>query len=232
MLIDVHAHLFLLNNHKPEVLTINTGLDFETNLMVLEFDHKNVLKAIGCHPSCQDERTINQVEENIDKVIAVGEIGLDFYKYKNFERQEELFIKMLEIAEDNEKPVVIHSRGAEWKVLEILKEFRVKFLMHSYTGPKKLLKEFLKLGGYFSIPSIVVRSQNFQSLCKEIPLDRIFFETDSPFMPPRKGEKNFPENVELAYRKASEIMGIEREKLEKIVEENFERLFGFRPYGR
>ncbi len=227
MFIDVHAHLFFLKDQRiPEdIIVVNNGLDYETNRMVLELNERNVMKALGCHPSSLDERVFEQIKENSEEIIAIGEVGLDFYKYGKFQKQEEIFRRILSLAEELEKPVIIHSRGAEYKVLEILREFEVKFLMHSYTGPQKLVKEFLKLGGYFSIPSIIVRSQNFQSLAKKIPLDRILFETDSPFMSPFKGKRNHPRNVILAYKEVSKIKEIPLEKIKDIALKNFQDLF-------
>lgn len=231
MFIDVHAHLFFLDNYEmpKDIIIVNTGLDYETNKDVLNFEHENVFKAIGCHPSSLDERTFEQIIKNKDKIIAVGEIGLDFYKYRRFEKQEEIFKKILEIAEEIKKPVIVHSRKAEYKVLEIIKNFDVKFLMHSYTGPLKLVKEFLDLGAYFSIPSLIVRSSNFQSLAKTVPLERVFFETDSPFMSPVKGRRNEPKNVILVYQEFSKIREIQLEDLVKIVKDNFRAFFGVFP---
>lgn len=225
MFIDVHAHLFFVKEIPEDIIIVNTGLDYETNEKVLSLNRKNIFKAIGCHPSSLDERTFDQIIKNKDKIIAIGEIGMDFYKYRRFEKQEEIFKRMLEMAEELEKPVIIHSRGAEYKILEIIKRYDVRFLMHSYTGTLKILKEFLDMGGYFSIPSIILRSQNFRSLAEKLPVERVFFETDSPFMSPFKGKKNHPKNIRIAYEEFSGIKGIEIEDLKKVVRKNFEDFF-------
>ena len=248
---DVHTHTLLLKNIKIEevlekikeknIIIVENGLNYDYNNKIIEILRENrendfFLISLGFHPTdvaksktLEIEKTIKQIEENLNLAVAIGEVGLDFYwiKEENLRKKEvEIFKKILEIAEENNRVLIVHSRKAEREVFEIIKDYKVKVIMHSYTGKIKYVEKYaLKNKNiYFSIPPAVNRIPNFQSLVKIIPLEKILLETDSPFMSPIKGEENLPWNVEIGLEVISRIKDKEKEEVRKILNKNFENL--------
>ena len=126
------------------------------------------------------------------------------------------------------KPVIVHSRKAELECIEVLEKKKAKkVVMHCFSGNFKLVERAVKNGWLFSIPANATFSEHFQKLAKEVPLNQILCETDTPFLHPIKGEKdNEPANVIEAYKMIAKIKGISLEECEKRIEENYKRLFG------
>ena len=192
MLIDAHCHLDKFDNIQiPEdILPIPTGYSHESNQKTVEIAKKYKLPfVLGIAPQTAIFEGLNNLDEAIDfirnnKPNAIGEIGLDFHwikKEQDAEIETILFNKMLDLAEEMNLPIVIHSRKAEKECFEIIK-FRgiKKFLMHYYSGDKQLAKEIADYGGFFTIPP--VRSKSRKEVIIEVGLDHLMVESDAPYV--------------------------------------------------
>lgn len=207
--------------------------------------HKNIYCTAGAHPHNADRYT-PAIEKNIlgfipeIKAIAVGEAGLDFhYNLSTPENQLNVFKRQIAIAQELQMPLVIHSREAENIVLKILEgaKFLLPVVFHCYTGNMEDAQEILKRGYYISISGIVTFRQKktdyLREIVRAIPLDRLFTETDSPYLAPEpfRGNTNTPLMVRYVAEKIAEIKGITIAELNRCVNENFERLCVYRPGG-
>jgi len=153
---------------------------------------------------------------------------LDFSKEKpNKKLQEKVFIKELELAKKLKLPAIIHTRKAEARVLEILEDYKdQKIILHCFSGNFKLIKKAKGLGFYFSIPTSIVRSEHFQKMISELlPKEKILTETDSPYLSPFKEKQNQPAYIKESIKIISKIWDLSKEKTEKIIESNFNRIF-------
>jgi TatD DNase family protein len=251
LLIDAHCHLDfkglierldeVISNAKKAGLKaiITSGITPETNRKVLEIAAKyDIVKpSFGLYPmdalTREDKENKFDVDkelefwlENKDKFVSIGEVGLDYKNGKDKEMQKEVFEKVLEIAKKLNKAVIVHSRKAESEALDILEASGMKkVIMHCFSGRKHLVKRAYDLGYYFSIPTNVVRLQQFQEMVKEIDINHLFCETDAPFLSPFKDKKNEPAFVVESYKKVAELKGMELEEVEKNIWMNFEKLF-------
>lgn len=245
MIYDTHAHLDFLknledvlsNSKKSKVSKIVTNsvniTSCENNLKIKKAHPEIILLAAGLYPEENLKKSdFNQlkgfVKKNILDISALGEIGLDFSQEEpSREIQEDIFIKELELAREFNLPVIIHTRKAESRVLEILEEFKdLKIILHCFSGNFKLVKKARELGFYFSIPPSIVRSEHFQKMLSElIPKEKILTETDSPYLSPFKEFPNQPSNIKESIKVISKIWKISSEKTEKIIEKNFKQIF-------
>lgn len=168
------------------------------------------------------------IEANIDRMVAVGECGLDQYWVTDqAEEQERVLRRLCRIAIAHDKPVILHSRKAERRTFEILQEEGVeKADFHCYGGKLKLAERIAEAGYYLSIPPVVVRGESFQRLARKLPLDRLLTETDCPYMGPVKDERNEPANVPVGVAAMAEARGITTEEMADAIRENCRRLFG------
>ncbi len=172
------------------------------------------------------KRLLKKLLEEKDNYTFMGEIGLDFKNYnENSEEAKEdikIFEEQLKIAEKIKKTVIIHSRKAEKKVYEIIQKYDIKKVLHSYTGKIKLAKKIVEEKNvYFSIPSIILHSQQFQKLVEVLPINRILTETDMPYMPLKTQKYSIPKNVKLTIKKIAEIKKLEEKEVENIIYKNF-----------
>ena len=172
------------------------------------------------------ENFINQ-EKNSKKIVAIGEIGLDYYWNKeNIELQKYAFIKQIEIANKYEYPIVIHTREAVMDTIEILKMYEVKKngVFHCCPLNRELVKEALKLGYSISFagPITFKNSKNANEIIEIVPLDRILIETDSPYLSPEpnRGKRNDSRNVRYIAEKISQVKKLELEEIAKITYRN------------
>ena len=179
----------------------------------------------------------NIVEDNIKdkKIVAIGEIGLDYYWEKDLQRRElqrQAFIRQIEMANALDLPIVIHTREAVMDTLEILKEHTVnkKGVFHCCPLNRELVKEALKLGFYISFagPVTFKNSKNANEIIEMVPDDKMLIETDSPYLAPEpvRGTRNDPRNVKYIAQKIAEVKGIPLEKIAEITYENASRIFG------
>ncbi len=251
-LIDVHCHLdfkgiierldeVIQNAKKAGVKRIVTsGITPETNKLILEIAKKyDIVKpSFGLYPMDALTRESNEENnfdvdkelefwnKNKDKFISIGEIGLDYKNGKDKAMQKSVFEKVLDIAKKLDKPVIIHSRKAEEDALNILESSGIKkVIMHCFSGKKRLVTRAYDLGYYFTIPTHVVRLQQFQDMAKEIDINHLFCETDSPFLSPFKEKLNEPAFVIESYKKIAEVKGMELQEVINNIWMNFEKLF-------
>lgn len=245
MFIDSHCHLEMLKDIEDVVkrarktkvgIIVYNSINFETMKYALELSEKydEVKVALGIYPIETLKLTSKKLDEEIDfirknkkKIIAIGEIGIDLKESKDFESQKKNLVKFLDLAKELDLPMFIHSRGAEEKVIEILEtEDMKKVIMHCFCGNFKLVDRIVQNGWMFSIPTNITFSEHFQKVVERVSISQLLCETDSPFLHPIKGERNNePANVVEGYKKISEIKKISLKECEKIIEENFKRLF-------
>lgn len=247
MFFDVHAHL--THEHfkkdldevvkRAKDVTIHcAGSGLRDNELVLDLADKysNIKASLGLYPWDAVEITEGEVDLCLDlikqhagDIICIGEVGLDHYWGKaeeDWEVQEWVFEKALLLAEEVNKPVLVHTRKAEREALELLTPHdEARVIIHSYTGSQKLVSGFLDRGCYFSIPSVIVRSTSFQSLVKKVPVERLLTETDAPFMAPEPGQRSEPVHVKKGLRKIAELKGLTVKEAEQALTDNYKRLF-------
>ncbi|MBO4412388.1 MAG: TatD family hydrolase [Lachnospiraceae bacterium] len=251
MLFDTHAHyddpqfdpdrdevIRSLPDHRV-MLALVPGCELRTSheAVRLAETYPHLYAAVGCHP--QDAHTFRD-EDLIEyrklakspKVVAIGEIGLDYYWAENPPRevQKEVFRKQMRLAEELALPVIIHDRDAHQDCLEIVKEFpAVKGVFHCFSGSVEFSRIILKLGWYlgFDGPITFKNARRNVEAAKEAPLDRLLIETDSPYMAPEpfRGQRNDSRKVYRVAEKLAEIKNITIEEAEAATFENGKRLF-------
>ena len=239
MYIDSHAHIdtkefdndrdYIVN--ECEILIVNAGVDLESNMKSLELEkkYKNVIAAVGFHPEFIKDKS-EQVEkclELVDKVKIVSEIGLDYFWIKDQElrrKQIQILSLFLDKAEKQRKPAIIHIRGGMNDFLNLITSYKIKFVIHAFEGSVKIANKIIELGGMISIPPVLVRDKQRQEVVKNIDLDYILTETDSPFLGPEKMTRNKPCNVIYTVKKISELKGVEEIEVMKKIESNFKKL--------
>jgi TatD DNase family protein len=248
MLIDTHAHYdFDEYTDLDEVLAkcksagvgiiISNGTNQKSNEKTLSLAKKySIIKpALGLYPSDalqitdkEIEKSLEFIRKNKDKIIAIGEVGIDFFHIKDAKeraRECEIFTRVIKLANSINKPLIVHSRKAEGEVLELLQDAKVPVVLHFYCGNATQIEEAVKRGYYFSIPTAVVVSKTLKKLVKRVPLDKLFTETDAPYLCPVEG-KNDSSYIKLSLNKIAEVKGISAKELEKQIEANFKHVFG------
>ena len=250
MFIDTHCHITsndydnidsLIDKIKASGVKkiIVNGCDMNSNVEVLELINKYdiVYGAIGFHPTELESFSKNDLrwlEEHIndDKIVAVGEIGLD-YHYENTDKEKEIYVfkKQLEMAEKYNKPVIIHSRDAIQDTYDILQDYKLKGTLHCYSGSLEMADRFIKLGYMLGIGGVVTykNAKNIVNVIENIDLEYILLETDSPYLTPEPYRKNKNDSSYIPLI-ASKIAEIKKENLEvigKTTSDNADRLFDF-----
>lgn len=178
---------------------------------------------------CSAEEGVAWVREHVDDAIAVGEIGLDGHWVPEalWEKQEQVFRELVQIALDAKKPIVIHTRKRERRALDILKEMGAEHVnWHCFGGKVKLARQIADYGHYMSIPANARRSESFTRMLETLPRDRLLLETDCPYLGPDRGAVNEPANVAGTAAYAAELWSETLEDVTRQIGENFERLFG------
>lgn len=173
------------------------------------------------------DEEINFIRKNKSNIAAVSEVGLDFVNGESRQQIED-FGKMISLAEGLSKPIVVHSRKAEEKCIEMLESSKnKKIVMHCFSGKKPLVKRIADNGWFLTVPTIVVRSQQFQDIAKNVPITQLFCETDSPYLSPYKneGQENEPSFVVESYKKIAEIKGLDIKEVENNIYMNWQRMF-------
>ena len=207
----------------------------------LTIDNDFIYGALGIHPENADEfndtvesEIINLINKN-EKILAIGEIGLDYYWDENpsKEVQKEVFRRQMKLAEKLNLPVVIHDRDAHGDTLEIIKKYKspeIGCVLHCYSGSVELAREYVKMGCYISLSGTVTFKNNKKTkeVAREIPLDRLFIETDSPYMAPtpHRGKRNDPSLVQFVADTIAVEKGISYEIVCNATKENAKRFFG------
>ena len=197
--------------------------------------YKNLYACIGYHPEVsnkiveKDYETLEEMVKNNSKIVAIGEIGLDYYWNKdNKDKQREVFCKQLEIAEKLKLPVVIHSRDSINETYEILKKYKVSGVIHCFSGSLEMAKKFISLGFLLGIGGVVTfKNSKLFEVIEKLELTNIVLETDSPYLTPEpnRGKTNESSNIFYIAQKIAEIKNIPLENVAKITTENAIRTF-------
>ena len=251
-MIDTHCHLdqppliddlrSVIKRSKDvgikKLLTISTTIDsFKKIEDIIKLD-PIIFGTFGIHPHETDKELLTKEDivikfKNNNKVIAVGESGLDFY-YNNSNKKNQLksFANHIEASLDLNMPIIVHSRNAENETYEVLSRYKncnLKILMHCFTGSSNFVKKLSNFNTYFSASGIITfkNSVDLQSTFKIIPEDRLLIETDSPFLAPvpNRGKKNEPSYLLFTLKKLADLRNISENKLINITTNNFNRLF-------
>ena len=250
MYIDTHCHItsddyddisLIIEKIKDSGINkiIVNGTDMKSNLEVLDLVKKYdiVYGALGFHPTeLEDfqESSLLWLEEHIndEKIVALGEIGLD-YHYENTDKniQNIVFKKQLEIAEKYNKPVIIHSRDASQDTLDILRSYKLKGSLHCFSGSLEMAYEYVKLGYLIGFGGVVTfkNAKNIVNVIKNIDLEYILLETDSPYLTPEpyRKYKNDSSYIPVIASKIADIKGLDVSVIEKSTSDNAIRLFDF-----
>lgn len=241
MYIDTHCHLTMGNIEKINNLATNlaivSGTSDKDNSEVLELARKynNIYCTLGIHPEeveTSEELEIIKANINDKKVVAIGEIGLDYYYRKdNKEEQKELFIKQLELARKYNKNVVVHSRDAFEDTYEILKEYSdLKITIHCFSYSLECAKMFIKLGFKLGITGVVTfkNSKNIKNVVENVDINNLFIETDSPYLTPEpyRGQENEPCYVIYVAKKIAELKNMKYEDVINITYKNAIEFYG------
>lgn len=250
---DVHAHYDdeKFDEDRDELLAslpemgvkavVNASVDLATAKKAIEFSEKYTFMyaAVGVHPENLEGLTENYLDElaslykNNKKVVAIGEIGLDYYWDIPKEPQLKVFEEQLKLSLELDAPVVIHDREAHADTMRILKKYAPKkVLLHCYSGSKEMLKEVLKLGAFISLGGVVTfkNARVPVEVCEAVPLDRLLLETDCPYLSPVpfRGKRNSSEKIAFTAEKIAEIKGMETQKLIDITTQNAEEFFSIK----
>lgn len=247
MLTDTHCHIYkeyyenieeVLNNAQNVNINrvINNGCSNASNIEVLELINKydNMYGALGIHPEeieNYNEEDITFIEENLSnkKVIAIGEIGLDYhYTKENKEEQIKLFERQLALAQKYNMPVIIHSREATEDTINALKKYKVTGVIHSFTGSIETARIYIKLGFLLGINGVITfKNSKLKDVIKNVSIENIILETDSPYLTPEpfRGTKNEPARVSNIADFVANLYGIDRDTLSRITNDNIKRTF-------
>ena len=247
MIIDTHCHVYSGEMQNAEEIIrqalendmhlILNGTDLKSNVEVLRLagEYENVHAALGYFHTLADDITdddISLLDSQLEdeNVIAVGEIGLDYYHGKeNRDSQIELFAKMLELAERHGLPVIVHSRKSIQDTFDILKSHNVTGSLHCYQGSSEMAREFVKLGFYMGVGGPVTHKNNkkIRKMIHEIGISHILVETDSPYLAPegKRFEINTPSNISHVIRKIAEELDMNEDEVIEITSKNAKELF-------
>ncbi len=200
-----------------------------------------VFGAMGIHPEnvgeleVEDTTMVFNYATASDKIVAIGEIGLDYHYPDNppKELQQDWFIEQIELAKELELPIIVHSRDAAQDTFEILRDYDGAMfggVLHSYTGAPEMAKKYVKMGFYLGIGGMVTfdNAKRVAATVAEIPLERLLLETDAPYLAPvpNRGKRNDSSNLQYVAARIAEIKGISPEEVARVTTDNACRLFG------
>ncbi|MHA1304378.1 MAG: TatD family hydrolase [Candidatus Heimdallarchaeaceae archaeon] len=189
--------------------------------------------SLGLEPTRVNEEWFERFKqffiEHKDKIVAIGEIGLDYHWVKDVKEQQiqrDYFYKLIEFAKKNRKPIVIHSRKAEEDAISILQSYKTKeVLMHCFSGDEKQIKQIVDEGWYISVPTSLVYRRNYQKILKSIPLENLMLETDSPFHSLEKGKNNEPKYIAIAIKHAAKHLDVKNGELATVTTKNVKSFY-------
>jgi len=253
-MIDVHCHLEqkdydkdrdeVIERCKKELKAVITSCahprDFELTMQISEKYKNFVFATCGIHPEYIKEvsqkeidETIEKIKQNKEKIVAIGETGLDFWWVKEAEwqqKQKELFVRLIELSKELKKPLVIHSRDAYEETVRILENEDAKEVdMHMF-GDHHMTKRIVDNGWFISINTIILRSKGHKKIAKDCPLEKLMLETDAPWLSPKKllegiDERNYPTSIKLVAERIAEIKKLSFEEVWKKCGENAIKFF-------
>lgn len=246
---DTHAHYYkndfgeelselladLPNKNVDRVLAVGCDLPSSEEEIALSSRYDYIYAAVGIHPEYAAEVPENWETElerllKRDKVVALGEIGLDYhYPEPSKDVQRDVFVRQLEIAKRLDMPVIIHSRDASGDTFDILREYKPRGVLHCFSGSAETAREVVKLGMYIGFTGVLTfkNSKKAQAACEAVPIDRLLLETDCPYMAPvpHRGERCDSSMIAFTAAKMAEIKGVSTEEMIDIARRNGERLF-------
>ncbi len=255
MLVDSHAHLYDRRYNRDRDRLIkdleNSGVEFvinnaenmKTSIQCVNMaqEYENIYATVGFHPHNAKELDDVAIESlralaAKDKVVAIGEIGLDFYRdLSPRDVQREAFKKQLDLAKELDMPVTIHSRDASQECFDMIKEAQdgtLRGVMHCYSDGPEMAKDYLDLGFYISLAGPVTyrNARSPKETAKVVPLDRLLIETDAPWLTPEpnRGKRNEPAYVRYVAGEIAEIKGISFQELAEATTRNAKELFGIK----
>ena len=245
--IDSHCHLDFKHFDKDReavmnrareagvVMMINSGVDIATNRKSLELAKKHdfMRATLGLSPNSLEEMSNKDLESQLDfikdnagQAVGIGEAGLDHYRCKDEaarNHQVQVFQKVIDLAKSVDLPLVIHSRNAEQQALDMVKDLD-KVVFHCYGGSMDTMKQAVDRGFYISLATVVCRSGQHQMLARNVPLDHLIVETDSPFLAPKRG-RNEPMNVLESVRLIAKIKGLLPSEVASATTRNIKKIY-------
>ena len=263
-LVDSHCHINFdeFDHDRRQVLErawengirriLNPGIDIETSKTAFKYSsyYPQIYVAVGVHPNSGLSWTQNSRSELIQlaahkKVVAIGEIGLDYYRnHSPRDLQQSIFTQQLELATELDLPVVIHNREASEDILEILHQWHQSLqanesrlaghpgVLHSFSGSLEFAQEIVSLNFKIGIngPVTFRNSQTLQSVVSNLPLENLLVETDSPFLSPHpfRGKRNEPANVRIVAEKVAELKSISVNQVAECTTKEADKLFNWR----
>ena len=251
-LVDTHTHIYgdkynsdffeVLKRTKEELeFIVSIGYDLESSKKSVELSNKYdfIYSTVGIHPvdikeyNDEVENELIAMVKNNTKVVAIGEIGLDYYWMEDpKEIQQDVFRKQLNISRETKLPVVIHTRDALEDTLKILSEYKdIGGILHCFPGSYDSVKSLLDRY-YVGVAGVVTFKNNkkTQEMVKQVPLDRVVIETDCPYLTPEpfRGHRNEPTYVKYVAEKIAEIKGISYEEVVKVTTENAKAIYNIK----
>lgn len=254
MLVDSHCHLdhldvadreggleaVLADAHARGItkfLSVAVDLATSASLVDLTALHNNIFSSVGVHPLQKVEQPVPTVDQLLalaeaPNVVAIGETGLDnFYSADTYQWQRDSFINHLKTSQQCNKPIIIHTREARDETIALLRQYPLQAggVMHCFTETWEMAEAALELGFYISFSGIVTfnSASDLREVVRQVPLERLLVETDSPWLAPvpHRGKQNEPQYVLEVAQCVAELKGVSLEQLAEITTQNFHRLF-------
>ena len=248
LLVDTHTHLYdpVFDEDRDAVLeaaaqagvgaviVVSENLTDAQRILELAGQHDLIRPAAGLYPTIlkndQAEKMEAFIRDHRSFLVAIGEVGLDYWKVKepkDKEIQRDIFGRFINLSKELDLPVNVHSRSAGRHAVRLLLEASaVKVQMHAFDGKAAAALPAVEAGYFFSVPPSVIRSRQKQKLVKRLPLESLLVETDSPVLGPDPGTRNEPANLKIAINAIAEIKELNPQEVVEQVVENTRRLYG------
>lgn len=251
-LFDTHAHLYdkAFDNDRETMLAgvfdvcdyvVCPAEDVASSEAALSLAQKypQIYAAVGIHPQLTKDATeealaaIRKLAEENEKVVAIGEIGLDYYYlYSEIEVQKTWFARQIELAKELDLPIIIHDRDAHGDMMDILrahKDAKLRGILHCYSGSLEMAEELIEMGFYISFagPLTFKKAPHLWDAARAVPPERLLVETDSPYLSPEplRGRRNEPANVVWVLKKLAALREIPEDEMARITFENARRFY-------
>jgi len=249
-LTDTHAHLDFpqFDGDREEVIEralaagvrriINVGADLASSrrAVALAEAHPPIYAAVGVHPHDAKTLTDEALAELLGlarhpKVVAIGEIGLDFYRdLSPREAQRQAFERQLALARELGLPVIVHDRNAHAEVMDVLRRRGLRGVLHCFSGDLEMARQAIEMGFYISVagPATFKNAKRLPEIVRQLPLERLLIETDCPYLAPHphRGRRNEPAYVRLVAEAVADIKGLPLEEVARVTTANARALFG------